>query len=135
VNPSSTIKNRILLAQYDDILRKLLSALLSAQFEIVASVCSSYEALEAVPTLQPDVLVLDIAMPGLSGIEIAVRLQESSSATKIVLLTGLEHTRLMQAAMNSGVSGFVFKGAIFHDLPLAIAEALLGRTFVSSAHL
>jgi CheY-like chemotaxis protein len=135
VDPISSAKHRILLGHQDNLLLKLLSTLLSPQFEIVASVHTGEETLEAVRSLQPDFLVLDIVMPDVSGIQIALRLQESGSATKIVFLASLEHTKLLEAALNSGARGFVFKGDIFRDLPFAISEALAGRIFVSSAHL
>jgi two-component system, NarL family, response regulator DesR len=135
VEPVSSAKHRILLAHDDNLLLKLISILLSPQFEIVASVHTGEEVLEAVHRLRPDVLVLDIVIHGLSGIQIALRVQESGSPAKIVFLASLEHTKWLEAAMNSGARGFVFKGDIFRDLPLAISEALAGRTFVSSAHL
>jgi DNA-binding NarL/FixJ family response regulator len=135
VDPISSAKHRILLAHNDHLLRKLLSILLTPQFEIVAAVHTGQEVLDAVRSLQPDALVLDIVMPDLSGLVIARRLQASWPATKVVFLTSLEHTELRDAAMNSGARGFVFKGDIFRDLPLALAEALAGRTFISSVHL
>lgn len=133
-SPASA-KHRILLADDDDLILRLLSALLSPQFEIVASVHTGEDAFQAVLSLKPDVLVLDIVMPGLGGIETALRLQESGSPTKIVFLTSLEDAELVEAAMASGASGFVFKGYIFRDLPFAISEALAGRTFLSSEQL
>jgi DNA-binding NarL/FixJ family response regulator len=135
VDPIATAKDRILLADDDNLLLKLLSTLLRPQFEIVGSVRTAEDALDAVRCFQPDVLVLDIVMPDLSGIQVALRLQESGSPTKIVFLTSLEHRGLVEAAMTSGAKGFVFKGDIFRDLPLAVSEVLAGRTFVSVAHL
>jgi len=135
VDPISSAKHRLLLALDDNLLLKLLSTLLSPHFEIVGSVHTGEATLEAVHNLHPDVVVLDIAMSGVSGIQIALRLQESESATTIVFLTSLEHKRLREAALNSGARGFVFKGDIFRDLPFAISEALAGRIFVSPAHL
>jgi DNA-binding NarL/FixJ family response regulator len=135
VDSPASAKHRILLADDDNLLLRLLSTLLSPQFEIVASVHTGEAAFQAVLSLKPDVLVLDVVMPGLSGVETAQRLQESGSPTKIVFLTSLEDTELVETAMISGASGFVFKGQIFQDLLFAISEALAGRTFLSSGHL
>jgi two-component system, NarL family, response regulator DesR len=136
MNPISSAKHRIVIAHDDSMLLKLLSKLLTPEFEIVASVRSGEEALGAVWSLQPNILVVDIEMPQMSGIQIAARLQEMGFAsTKVVFLASLQHRRLMQTAMKSGAHGFVFKGDIFADLPTAISEVLAGRPFISPAYL
>jgi DNA-binding NarL/FixJ family response regulator len=136
MDPISSAKHRIVIAHDDSMLLKLLSKLLTPDSEIVASVRSGEEALGAVWSLQPKILVVDSEMPQMSGIQIAARLQEMGFAsTKVVFLASLQHRRLMEPAMKSGAHGFVFKGDIFADLPTAISEVLAGRPFISPAYL
>jgi DNA-binding NarL/FixJ family response regulator len=108
-----------------DVLRK--------DFEIVASAHNGNEAIEKVVRLNPDVLVLDIEMPGLNGIQTAQRLNESGTVTKIVFLTGYEDPEFVASALAANASGFVFKPRLLHDLPRAIREALAGRFFLSAS--
>ena len=77
----------------------------------------------------PEVVVLDISMPGLNGVEVARRLRSSGSQAAIVFFSA--ETEFMMAAMDAGASAFVKKTLISSDLWFAIQEALAGRMFVS----
>ena len=131
MEPVSGAKYRIVLADDDDLLLKLLFRLLSPHYEIVARASHGEDTLAVVDSLKPDALVMDIVMPALNGVEAARRLQQWGSPTKVVLLASLENGELVKEALAAGASGFVFKGHIFRDLPFAVSEALAGRTFVS----
>ena len=88
-------------------------------------------ALEATRTLRPDVIVLDISLPDLSGLEIAGRLRETGSTAAVVFVTVHHDETLVLAAKAAGGIGFVVKRRIASDLLLAVREALAGRPFVS----
>jgi DNA-binding NarL/FixJ family response regulator len=133
MNPNSLRRPRLVLADDCDLMLSFVADVLGKDFEIVASVRGGNEAIETVVRLNPDVLVLDIEMPGLNGIETAQRLNKSGTVTKIVFLTGFEDPAYVRSALAANVSGFVFKPRILHDLPRAIREALAGRFFMSSS--
>ena len=88
-------------------------------------------ALDESARLAPDVLVLDISMPVLNGIEAARRLTAAGSAAKIVFLTVNRDVDSVRAALAAGALGYVIKDRLVADLPVALSEALAGRSFVS----
>jgi DNA-binding NarL/FixJ family response regulator len=124
---------RILLADDHDQMRDRVTRLLERDFEVIDSVGNGLALLEAASRLKPDVCVLDISMPVLNGIETATRLRQSGSTAKIVFLTIYEDMDFVQAALETGASGFVIKRRMVSELRRAIKEALEGRTFVSSS--
>jgi DNA-binding NarL/FixJ family response regulator len=129
VNPAR--KPRLVLADDCDLMLSFVADVLGNDFEIVESVRGGDEAIEAVTRLKPDVLVLDIEMPGLNGIQTAQRLLESKTVTKIVFLTGIEDPDYVTHALALNASGFVFKPRLLRQLPHAIREAISGRFFQS----
>ena len=104
---------------------------LDEAFEIIGSVEDGQQAVDAVLNLDPDVVVLDIAMPVLNGFQAASRLRDSKSRTKIVILTTSEDEDYIEAAFSSGASAFVTKLHLETDLVTAIRQVLQGNTFVS----
>jgi two-component system response regulator DesR len=107
------------------------SKLLEREFEIVAAVPDGALAVEAVTDLKPDAVLLDIHMPGMSGIEAAQQLRHLESSAKIIFLTierDPEYVRLAAALSAS----YVVKSRMSRDLSIAIKEALAGHLFVSS---
>jgi len=81
----------------------------------------------------PDVVVLDIAMPILDGIQAASRVRDSQARTKILFLTIQENPEYVSAAFAAGASGYVTKLSLLSDLTHAIREVIEGRTFLSSS--
>ena len=122
-------KPRILLV--DDVHEVLLycKTLLEVDYDIVGAASSGKAALAAVEALQPDVILLDISMPGLSGIEVAKRLRGSRCRAAIVFVSADDD--LVGEALRAGGSAYVSKSRINSDLHTAIDEALAGRLFVS----
>ena len=104
---------------------------LSEEFEVIATAEDGNEAVATVLALDPDVLVTDISMPALDGLQVAKRLQAAHCRTKIVFLTVHEDQDFVTAALDAGASGYVTKLRLTIDLVPAIREALLGHTFVS----
>jgi DNA-binding NarL/FixJ family response regulator len=105
--------------------------LLEGSFDIIATASDGVIALEAIAALEPDVAVLDISMPGMSGIEVARELRRRGSRTKIVFLTVHEDLDILATCLAAGGLGYVVKILMETDLIPAINEALEGREFVS----
>jgi DNA-binding NarL/FixJ family response regulator len=105
--------------------------LLEGSFEVVGMVSDGQAALDAVLALAPDLAVLDISMPGMSGIEVARELKRRSSSAKIVFLTVHEDTDILATCLAAGGLGYVMKVLMETDLIPAMNEALADREFVS----
>jgi DNA-binding NarL/FixJ family response regulator len=124
---------RILLADDNPRVHELVRSLLEAHFEVMASVHDGRALIEAVTKFRPDVIVTDISMPLLNGIEAANQLKESGSGARVVFLTVHEDPDFIKACLATGALGYVTKPRMALDLIPAIQEALHGRTFVSAA--
>lgn len=123
---------RVLLA--DDLPEMLERAtqLLRNDFDIVARAQNGQEALDGAVSLNPDLLVLDISMPILNGIEVASRLRESGCQAKVIFLTVHEDRDYVEAAFSVGALGYVLKSHIALDLISAVREVQQGHRFISS---
>lgn len=104
---------------------------LGDEFEITGTAQNGEEALRAVDRLHPDVLVLDITMPILNGLQVAERLRESHARTRILFLTIHEEPVYISAAFDAGAQGYVSKRRLATDLAHAIREVFAGRMFLS----
>jgi DNA-binding NarL/FixJ family response regulator len=104
---------------------------LADEFEIIGSAENGREALKAVVELEPDVLVLDMRMPFLNGLEVARHLQTEKNPTRIVFLTIHEEPEYISAAFAAGAQGYVTKRRLASDLKHSIREVFAGRTFLS----
>lgn len=124
-------KVRVLLADDHEAILARVRALLCEEFDIVATVNNGRDAVTEVGRLDPDVLVTDISMPILDGLQAASRLRSTESRTKIVFLTVHEDQDFVSAALSSGATGYVTKSHLSTDLIPAIREVLQGQTFVS----
>jgi len=107
------------------------AAALAATCVVVGQVQDGAAALVAAATLRPDVIVLDISMPGMSGLEVASRLRSAGSRAAIVFLTVHNDTEVVEAALAAGGSGYVIKTRLASDLVHAVREARARRMFVS----
>jgi DNA-binding NarL/FixJ family response regulator len=105
---------------------------LGEQFEVVSTVEDGKQAVGAVLALNPDVLVIDISMPVLNGLQAAKQLQTANSRAKIIFVTVYEGRDFLDAAFSAGASGYVNKVRLSTDLIPAIREAMLGRIFISA---
>jgi DNA-binding NarL/FixJ family response regulator len=122
---------RLIIADDHPDMREAVVRLLEPHFEIVATVSDGDAALDAAITLKPDVVILDISMPFLNGIEVARRLMATGSNVKIVFLTVVEDPDFVREAFAAGGSAYVVKSRLTTDLRQAINEALAGHTFIS----
>ena len=123
----------VLLADDQQGVLDAISKLLDGEFRIVAAVRDGERVIEAVGRLNPDLLLLDISMPVLSGIEAAARLKlkESARSPKLIFVTVHEDPDYVEAAFAVGARGYVVKRRLAVDLLPAIREVLQGRTFIS----
>jgi DNA-binding NarL/FixJ family response regulator len=123
---------RVLLA--DDHLAVLddLRVLLESDFEVVAAVGDGHALLSAVEALAPDVIVTDIAMPGLDGITAAGEILRRSPGARIVFVTVHDEAEMVQKGFATGALGYVVKVAAGDDLVPAIRAALRGKQYVSA---
>ena len=122
---------RVLLVDDNAAIIARAAAVLKRDCEIVGSATDGAAALEAVATLTPEVVVLDISMPGMSGLEVASRLKAAGSTAAIVFLTVHEDEDVMRAAKDAGAIGYVVKSRLASDLDHAVREASEGRPFTS----
>lgn len=125
------IGRRVVLA---DDLPPVLSAvakLLEGQFEVAAMASDGQTALHATLALDPDLVVLDISMPGMSGIEVARELKKRGNRAGIVFLTVHEDLDILATCIDAGGLGYVVKVLMETDLIQAMNAALAGKKFAS----
>lgn len=126
---------RVLIADDHPIVRKGLRQFLDAEsdLQVVDEASDGMEALEKAREHRPDVLLLDIAMPRLSGLEVAQMIRTTAPETKIVILSMHEKEAYARQALEAGALGYVLKGAPSEDILSAIRTVARGRYFLSSS--
>ncbi len=132
--PSRSARIRLLVADDHALLRQALRVLLEAQdgLEVVGEATNGRDAVEAAERLQPDVILMDMVMPGLNGIDAMRQIIKRSPATRILILTAyLEDERLLQA-LRAGAAGYVVKNSDMEELLLAIQSVHRGNTYFST---
>jgi len=107
------------------------AALLRESFDVVGTVSDGGAALAATLKLKPDLVVLDISMPVMSGIEVAEELKRQGNQAKVVFLTVHEDHDILKTCRAAGGLGYVIKVLMDTDLVQAMNEALAGHTFTS----
>jgi DNA-binding NarL/FixJ family response regulator len=122
---------RILLADGNANFLELAASFLEPAFEVIGTVRDGQSLLNATAKLKPDVLIVDICMPILNGIEAAEKLCNSGSTVKIVFLTLHDDPDFMRAALAAGAMGYVIKSRLAEELVFAVHEALASRIFIS----
>jgi DNA-binding NarL/FixJ family response regulator len=125
------IRARLLLAEDHIGMRDRVVQMLERSFDIVGVVADGSAFLEAASRMKPDVCVIDISLPGLSGIEAAIQLRELGSTARLVFLTMHDDPDYLRAALAAGAAAYVVKSRMASDLCFAVREAIAGRLFVS----
>jgi DNA-binding NarL/FixJ family response regulator len=120
-----------MLADDHTILVEAFRKLLEPEFEIVGTVADGIALLEAAPRVKPDVIVIDIAMPLLNGLEAGLRLKKQMPAVKMIFLTMNEDPDLAVDAMRAGASGYLLKSSAASELIRAIHLSLRGKTYIT----
>ena len=121
----------VLLADDHAILLEGLVTLLQREFSLAGTVTDGAGLIDAARKLRPDVIVTDLAMPGMSGLEALHRLKADKIPAKVIFLTMHADAQLAAEALRAGASGFVVKHAAGKELVAAIHEALRGGTYVT----
>lgn len=124
-------KMRVLLADDHPGFPDIVEQLLEAEFEIVGKVANGQALFQEAIKLEPDVVITDISMPGLNGIEVANRLKEIGCKSRIVFLTVHSDSDFIRKCLSAGAWGYVVKSRIGSELVPAIHEAMGGHIFVS----
>ena len=124
---------RILLADDHKMVAESLKRLLASEFDLADTVEDGFALVEAVKRYRPDVIVADIAMPGLSGLEALAILKDRDPAVKMIFLTMYRDIAYVLRARELGASGFVLKAAAPEELIYAIYAVLKGKIFFSPA--
>ena len=122
---------RVLLVDDSDLMLERAAGHLKHAFSICGSVKDGRSALAAVEALRPDVVVLDVSMPGMSGFDVAAELRRTGCTVPIVFLTIHSDEEFVRAAEEAGGLGYVVKPRIALDLATAVSEAHAGRRYVS----
>ena len=122
---------RVLLADDHSAMQKRVKSLLEPEFEVVGAVDDGKALVEAARELIPDVLIVDISMPVLNGIDAVQQIVKSGLTAKIVFLTVHEDPDMVPLCFQAGAQAFVVKSRLASDLIPAITHAMSGRTFVS----
>ncbi len=122
---------RVLLADDHLMLVEALKTVVDAEYEVVGSVGDGLALLRAAEKLRPDVVVLDIAMPILNGLDAARQLKINLPAVKLVFLTMNEDPYLVGEAFRAGASAYLLKQGAALELTRAIADVLKGRTYIT----
>jgi len=122
---------RVLLADDHAGLIKAEFVLLSAHFDVVGTAVDGAALVKEAQRLRPDVIVTDISLPILNGIEAMGKIRESGSRAQFVFLTALREKEFVEACMEAGALGYVQKYRMNQDLMPAMLAALAGQSYVS----
>jgi two-component system, NarL family, response regulator NreC len=123
---------RIVLADDHVLVRQGLKSLLEREgCQVVAEAANGQEAISHVQSLQPELVVMDISMPTLNGLDAARQMTRSSPKTKTILLTEHDEPQYVSEALDAGVKGYVLKNQVASDLLLAIRQVSRGQVYLS----
>jgi len=122
---------RILIADDQEEMVRTIALTLANEYDIIGTAEDGKRAIELVTQLFPDILVLDISMPLVNGIEAAWRLKRLASPTRIIFVTVHTDPDFVEAAQSAGALGYVWKESLARDLAPAVRAVLQGKRFTS----
>lgn len=124
---------RLLLADDQLLVRAGIRSLIQTldRYTVVAECADGLEALERTAALQPDVAVLDIDMPGLSGIEAMRQIRTVAPQTRLLVLSGIDRREVVEAALEAGCHGYLLKDFLLAELQLALDKVMDGSCYLS----
>ena len=120
---------RVVIADDNPAILEQISLLIETRFDVVGRVHNGRELMEAVQRLSPSVVVADITMPEMDGIEAARRITQTYPGVKVVILSVHSESAFIDAAFQAGASGYVTKSRAFTELIPAIEAVLAGRQY------
>ena len=126
---------RIVIADDHDIIRAGIKSVLSAhtEYEVCAEAVNGEEALEVAERVKPDILLLDITMPKISGLDIISRVKRVSPQTKIIIISVHKLGAYVLKALHQGVSGYLHKENVAEELILALRKVTAGKVYLGEA--
>ncbi|GAB4479427.1 MAG: response regulator transcription factor [Anaerolineae bacterium] len=125
---------RVLLVEDHHLVREGLRLLLEEQgdFEVVGQAANGTEALQLIDSLRPDVVVMDISMPNLNGLETTARLSAMPRPPRVIILSQHKRHEYVVQALRAGANGYLLKDAVVNELSKAIHEVFEGRSYLST---
>lgn len=125
-------KTRILIADDHAMVRQGIASFLSMSedFEVVGEAADGVEAIEAVKRTKPDIVLMDISMPRLGGLEATLEIKKSHPGVKVLVLTQYEDVVYIKRFFKAGASGYLLKKAVGEDLLTAIRSIIEGKVYV-----
>jgi DNA-binding NarL/FixJ family response regulator len=123
---------RVVVADDHQSLRERVVRTLAREFSVVATVSDGEQLVAAEAQFHPDVVVADVCMPRMGGLEAAACIRRRGSQAAVVCLTADPESEMIEAALDAGVLGYVAKASLAADLVPAVRAALAGRRFVST---
>lgn len=133
------MKHRILIAEEQNLLRQGLRAMIGAlpDFDVVGEARDGKATLDGVLQLRPDLVLLDLSLPIVSGIEVTTQIKRRLPQTRVVALTGLDADGHVRETLRAGADGYLLKTASYEELLIALRSVMVGKRFLSpdlSAH-
>jgi DNA-binding NarL/FixJ family response regulator len=125
------VRPRVLLADDHRLVLEGLSKLLQNEVDLVGTASSGAEVIEKVETLRPDVVLLDISMPGMNGFDVARELREKAPHAKLVALTMHRSPAYLRESLKIGMSGFVLKQSAVSELATAVHTVMKDERYVT----
>jgi DNA-binding NarL/FixJ family response regulator len=128
-------KLRIFLADDHAVFRQGLTMLINAQpdMEVVGEACDGQEVIQQAPSLQPDVVVMDVSMPTVDGAQATEHLKHACPATKVLVLTAYEEGKRVRQLLQAGAAGYLLKRVAADELTYAIRTVAEGGTYLDPA--
>jgi DNA-binding NarL/FixJ family response regulator len=125
------LRSRILIADDHTLIADLCKGLLQAEFEIVGTVSDGRGMVRVATQLKPDVIIVDIAMPLLNGLDAGIQVKAALPAVKLIYLTMNNDPELALEAFNRGAAGYLLKTCAVSDMVTAVRDVLRGQTYLS----
>src|SRR5882757_444120 len=126
------IRSRVLIADDHTLVAELCKKLLETEFDVVGTVSDGRALVRAAAELKPDVIVVDVAMPVLNGIDAACQVQQELRAVKVIYLTMNPDPKLAAQAFRRGASGYLLKTCATSEMVAAVRAVLQGRSYISA---
>lgn len=130
--PASVNRLKVLIADDNGAVRRVVRQLLAPHFQVVGEASNGIQAVELALRLRPDIVLLDVAMPRLSGIEVARHLADAHAPSAVVFLSVVEDPEIVTAALDAGGRAYIAKARLAADLEPAVRAALAGTRFISA---
>jgi DNA-binding NarL/FixJ family response regulator len=124
-------RSRILIADDHNLVADLCKNLLQAEFDVIGTVADGRALIREAAELKPDVIIVDIAMPVLNGLEAAFRVKDMMPAVKVIFLTMNPDPELAAEALRRGASGYLLKTSAATEMVTSVREVLRGKTYLS----